>query len=340
MADTMRELLGRAKSALPASWLSLLPSRARPSSSCDDLGGAVGKPGRRNTAKMLRHYILCSKLLLRRDKELQARFDSVDSPAFMRFIDTEAVLYYREIQEAAIPFPPSGEMVTVGGETDIRVFLVTGHCCYEALEKHLPRSRKRLRLLDFGIGCARTTRHFFRTHGKWEIDGCDVDLAAIRYVRRAVPFVNAVVSGNWPPLPYPAARFDCIYSVSVLTHLNQSSFAEWIRELARVSAPSAVFLPTLHGSLAMDKVQGDPEFRQMIGICEEDLARGRSEFASGGFTWLPQPVGSEDIDSEQFGICFLHQDGLSDFVAPYFDVERYLPGEIGGWQDLAVLKRR
>ncbi len=231
-------------------------------------------------------------------------------------------------------------MLTVGGETDIRIFLIAGHCCFEVLERHLPRSRKRLRLLDFGIGCARTMRHFFRAHADWELYGCDVDRAAIRYVRQAVPFVNAAVSGNRPPLPYSAARFDCVYSVSVLTHLNRPSFAEWIKELARVCTPSAVFLPTLHGTLAMDKVMGDPEFRQMIGIREEDVARGSAEFASEGFTWLPQPVGSDDIDSEQFGICFLHEDRLPELVAPYFDVESYHPGEIGGWQDLAVLKRR
>jgi hypothetical protein len=51
-------------------------------------------------------------------------------------------------------------------------------------------------------------------------------------------------------------------------------------------------------------------------------------------------VGSGDIDTRQYGISFVQDEQVGRQVGSSFDLRSYLPGEVGGWQDLAVLQRR
>jgi len=77
-------------------------------------------------------YLARARNLYDRDSSVRSKYPSVEHPDFDRFIDTEAILFFREIQEVGIPFPLSREMLTVGGETDLRLFLSVGFCCCTA----------------------------------------------------------------------------------------------------------------------------------------------------------------------------------------------------------------
>ena len=173
----------------------------------------------------LKDYLLRELNLFNRSVELQERFGSTDNVEFIKFIETEAIIFFRELQEVGIPFPLSQEMLTVGGETDLRLFLSIGYACFESIRKNIPDDFKPpIKLLDFGIGCARTMRFFFRELDKFHCYGCDVDRRAIEYVQDSVPFIKAKMTNNLPPLPYPKEFFDLVYSVSVFSHLDYKAF--------------------------------------------------------------------------------------------------------------------
>ena len=81
----------------------------------------------------LDHLLVRERSLVERTDFLKEQYKDLTSFDFHRFIDTEAILYYRELQEVAPPFPPSSEMITVGGETDLRKFLAIGRHVFDLI---------------------------------------------------------------------------------------------------------------------------------------------------------------------------------------------------------------
>lgn len=295
---------------------------------------------RMSAAEQLIHYLARERNYHARAPSIRARFPDVESPGFQRFIDVDAVLHLREIQEVAPPFPYSPEMLTVGGETDLRRFLSIGHECFESVRRHLPAAKGPRRILDFGIGCGRTMRHFFRDQALFECHGCDVDEAAVRWVQDNLTFVTAAVSSNNPPLIYRERFFDIVYCISVFTHLSRAAFDAWMAEIHRVLQGSGVFVTSMHGQTAFRQIDEQPDRRRLIGIDEAEFRARRDDFHKQGYLWLKQPAGSTDIDTAQYGVAFVPDDRFEDLVSRYFTVESYHPGEIEGWQDMAVLRPR
>lgn len=289
----------------------------------------------------LEDYLIRSVNLYNRDKNLQKKFSSPEDYEFKKYIDTEAVLNIREIQEAGIPFPPWQEMVTVGGETDLKLFLSIGYGCYESvINNFLSNNGFPIRVLDFGVGCGRTMRFFYRDYKNFLCYGCDVDKRAIDYLNKSIPFISAKVSSNLPPLPYLDDFFDLVYSISVFTHLDLISFNSWIKEINRILKKDAVLEITLHGARAFSTIKNDSQKRSLIGITEEDFESNINSFQNDGFAWMKQPVGSKDIDISQFGITFISRERFEIFSDPYFSIVKYLEGELGGWQDMVVLRKK
>jgi hypothetical protein len=97
---------------------------------------------------------------------------------------------------------------------------------------------------------------------------------------------------------------------------------------------------SLHGAKSFNLVRSEPQRRSLIGIAEEEFESNQKRFDSDGFIWLKQPVGSSDIDVSQFGISFISQSRLEQVISPYFSLLHYAEGELGGWQDLAILRRK
>lgn len=289
--------------------------------------------------EQVQHYLIRAKNLYDRDKTLAAKFASATDEKYLKFVDTEAVIYFRELQEVGIPLPAWEEMVTVGGETDIRKFLAIGYECFEKIFCRLPPAKGKSRILDFGVGCGRTMRFFFRHQQDFECHGCDVDAKSIDYLARNAPFIDARVSGTKPPLGYPAGFFDVVYCVSVFTHFNAEYFSSWMKEIQRVLRPGATFIFSLHGRTAFDQVCTSVERRRLLGIDEREFLDRRAGYQQTGFVWLKQPVGSADIDTNSYGITFIDEDRLIELLPTGTQLLEYSKGELNGWQDLVVIRK-
>jgi SAM-dependent methyltransferase len=187
------------------------------------------------------HYVAREQSLFQRTQEFRELYPSWDSRMFQKYVDTTGILFFREMQEVGVPFPSWKDMLTVGGETDLRLFLGVGYACYEKLLPHLPPPVGKPAILDFGIGCGRTMRFFYRQCADYDFHGCDVDTSAIRYLQDEVQFVKAAVSTHDPPLPYETGAFDFIYCISVFTHFTQEAFISWMNEIQRILKPGVAF---------------------------------------------------------------------------------------------------
>ncbi len=286
----------------------------------------------------LDHLLIRERSLIERTGPLKEKYQDFTSFDFHRFIDTEAILYYRELQEVVPPFPPSSEMITVGGETDLRKFLAIGRHVFDLVTGLFQHSDKKLSVLDFGVGCGRTSRHFFRYMNQYDIFGCDVDSAAIEYLSSEVKFIDASVSGNKPPLKYDAAKFDIIFSVSVFSHLDAKAFSEWLEELGRCLRPGGRLIITTHGKHALDALEEEGRVTQ-LNVDERLFNHEKFRFTEDGFLWVPQAAGSTDIDTSQYGISFVSRECVESMLPRSLAIKDYLVAYIGGWQDAVILEK-
>ncbi|HXJ16922.1 MAG TPA: class I SAM-dependent methyltransferase [Candidatus Polarisedimenticolia bacterium] len=286
------------------------------------------------------HYAVRGVSLFDRSPDLRERFDSPSNAAYHKYIDTEAILYIRELQEVGVPFPPWKEMLAVGGETDLRKFLSIGYDCYASIRNQLEPKQGKNRILDFGVGCARTMRFFFRELDQFECYGCDVDRKAIAYLKDSVSFIEAAVIAPRPPLPYADKFFDSLYSISVFAHFTLELFSLWLREAHRVLKPGGILLMTLHGQSALSRLERDADMRKLMGFHEEQFAEKKYLYYNHGFAWMSHPVGSEDVDTSGYGISFIRRDYVDKLTGDRFEQIRYIDGAISRWQDLAVFRKR
>ena len=106
-------------------------------------------------------------------------------------------------------------------------------------------------MLDLGAGCGRVLLPLWRRWGSdTSFHGCDIDEAAIAWLRNHYPALPVETTRFHPPLPYATASFDFVYSVSVFTHLDEQGQFDWLAEVRRVLRPGGVALLTVHGESA------------------------------------------------------------------------------------------
>jgi len=105
------------------------------------------------------------------------------------------------------------------------------------------------RILDFGCGPARALRALhFRGIDKSRLFGSDIDPEAIEWCTQNYQRVATFnVNDQEPPTSYPDNFFDCVYSISVFTHLPEEMQFAWLAELRRITKPGGYLVLTFHG---------------------------------------------------------------------------------------------
>jgi len=107
------------------------------------------------------------------------------------------------------------------------------------------------RVLEWGCGPARIVRHLPDALGSaWSVSGADVNFRSIEWCAGNIPGVRFVAHGAAPPLPFESGEFDCVYAISVFTHLPADMHGRWVAELRRVLKPGGLLICTLNGDAA------------------------------------------------------------------------------------------
>jgi len=252
---------------------------------------------------------------------------------------------------------PSEELIAwVSGLTKQHHFAKSGCDIFRALSLSSPKPLNQYTtVFDFGIGVGRLARLFKGFNGTYS--GVDVDKRHIDWVQAALgSYVHACTIKPRAYLPFDGATFDCIISVSVFTHMNESDQLFYIKELARVAQPGAILMLTTHGERALVRVEQEAEIQTLMNIPKESVAKTRELFPTPGYSFVRQydhftPVekpksffqkllsGFKNTDY-QYGITFISEDYIRRVWGQYFDIVRIDPAAIHDFQDIVLLKAR
>lgn len=180
------------------------------------------------------------------------------------------------------PAPPMAMIYRVTGTYDFEQFDLLGHVNLTALDAALSSTGKTIadfdRILDFGCGCGRLLRRMLDLNPDAEYSAVDIDQAAISWVSENLRPKQALVVGEFPPIPVADNSFDLAIGFSVFTHLDEVHQDAWLKELARVVEPGGNLLLTVSGSFAWGQhsataLRGRPERESLEReISEEGLA--------------------------------------------------------------------
>jgi SAM-dependent methyltransferase len=147
-----------------------------------------------------------------------------------------------------------------------RTVAFTGYNAFKTFESLLAHHgvayRPGLKLLDWGCGHGRLTRHFIREWPEAHISGADIDAENIAWCHAHLSGGSFQVAPLWPELDAADGEFDAIIGLSVMTHLTEDAQAAWIRELRRILKPGGLALITFsgHGSAAYASIHQTPEW--------------------------------------------------------------------------------
>lgn len=222
--------------------------------------------------------------------------------------------------------PPTDLILRVNGSADIRSFLDAGKKCSQDIESSLVKVNRNMRefqsILDFGCGCGRTLMWFANRASDHSLYGTDIDSDAISWCRDNLRFGSFEVNSALPPLDYPSDKFDLVYAISVLTHLDEDYQFRWLSELKRIVKPKGILLATVHGQYCWKDLPPEP----MATIQEH------------GFVFVP--VGAwKGVFPDWYQLTFHTQGYVEERFAEYFKVLDYVPRGLNNHQDMIVLQK-
>ena len=95
--------------------------------------------------------------------------------------------------------------------------------------------------------------------------GTDYNEESVEWCRANLVGITFERNGLSPPLPFTDQYLDCIYALSVFTHLSDARHFEWIAELKRVLRPGGIVILTTHSDAAVDRLLGSELERYKAG---------------------------------------------------------------------------
>ncbi len=222
-----------------------------------------------------------------------------------------------------LPLPSRRLRVRVAGTADPAWFIESGRATALALVEAWSRQRLVLdggaRMLDFGCGCGRVTRHLVSLVAA-KVHGCDPDTEAVRWCARHLGGAHFATQPAAPPLAYADRSFDAICAISIFTHLPENDQHVWLAELYRVLAPAGVLILTTHGE----------RYRGRL------VASEREAFDAGRLVVRRPAAAGTNLCT-----AFHAERYVREVLARSFELVELLPGGAAGVpdQDLIVLQR-
>lgn len=237
------------------------------------------------------------------------------------------------------PFPPPDLMYNSSGCKTNKEFAVHGTDIFAALSRSSPKPLANFdRWLDFGVGVGRLARMFKGFRGRYT--GVDVDPRNIGWTSEHLPWVDAVQTVPREPLPFAAATFNAVSSVSVFTHMNEEDCAFYLSELKRVCLPGAYLFLTVSGERALVRAENDEKIRTMMAISPSELNKARKRLESGKGFYFGILNGHLTSRTYAYGNTFIGASYIMQRWSSRFRVVSLWAGGVHDFQDIVVLQRR
>ncbi|MGH2994432.1 MAG: class I SAM-dependent methyltransferase [Solirubrobacterales bacterium] len=243
----------------------------------------------------------------------------------------------------SVPLPPNELAERVSSVSGV-VFRTQGLKGFTDLVGQLHRYTDRseiVRVLDWGCGCGRFTRHFI-DEGFANVFGCDIDAEAIAWCQRNIARASFSHSSPDPPLPYEDGSMDVVIGCSVFTHLSRDDQDAWLGELRRVLAPGGLLLASVNGAFMFARAN-QARARTVMGAIRKRLfwRRRAALLARDGIV-------DAEVDHRLDGIAprgyyratYQTRAYTSGAWSRHLDVLDYVELGLLGHQDLVVMRRR
>lgn len=188
-------------------------------------------------------------------------------------------------QHSDFPLPPARLSFEAFGHTNVETYYLSGLTHARVIGDFIKKyvSRPEPSICEWGCGPGRIVRHLPKelAEQRATIWGTDFNSESVAWCRRHIPGVRFETNDLHPPLPFTDNRFDFIYALSVLTHLDEGGWHEWMRELERVIRPDGIVFFTTHGRNYTNKLlsheqaafyAGTPVFRSKAPLGKKIFA--------------------------------------------------------------------
>jgi SAM-dependent methyltransferase len=150
--------------------------------------------------------------------------------------------------------PPPDLAYDAYGHTNWSAYYHTGreHAQYISNLIKNNYSNKILKICEWGCGPARVLRQIPIFFDGWNVSlyGFDYNQRTIQWCQNNIKNITFKHNLLTPPLNQEDNSFDCLYCVSVFTHLSTEMHFAWIKEISRVVKPDGLIIFTTHGELA------------------------------------------------------------------------------------------
>lgn len=230
--------------------------------------------------------------------------------------------------EAGMPTPAQIERVI--GKPDEQAYRLGGATIVKRVEQLLLERFDRplasfQAILDWGCGAGRLCRYL--TALSPAVTGIDIDPDNVAACVRLLPQARFLQVDLMPPTPFPAAAFDLVVGLSVLTHLDEPVQDAWLAELQRITRPQALLLLSVQGLAQMSLYRAPPEMAL--------AAHEKGILDNGANAQLTEVL----ADQTYYRDVMHSRDYILTHWAKWFDVLDIIEGMAGN-QDLVLLRRR
>ncbi len=141
-----------------------------------------------------------------------------------------------------------------------------------------------IKICEWGCGPARVIRHLQQIEGfeKIELLGTDFNKKSIDWCNKHTKNIRFLVNNLNPPLPIESNLFDCVYAISVFTHLSERLHYQWIKELFRIIRPNGILIFTTHGDYYAEQLSPIDKKKYYAGclVVKGHIKEGKKLFAS------------------------------------------------------------
>ncbi len=115
-------------------------------------------------------------------------------------------------------------------------------------------------ILDWGCGPARVVRHMPDLLAPdATIKGSDFNASTIGWCRQHIHRVEFLTNELDPPIKLEIDSLECIYAISVFTHLSLARHHSWIQEILRLLSSGGIFIFTTQGDIFRGLLQKEEQ---------------------------------------------------------------------------------
>lgn len=185
------------------------------------------------------------------------------------------------------------------------------------------------RILDFGCGAGRMTRHLGAEAETGEVWGVDIHAEAIRWAQAHLPPFHFVTTTTAPHLPFEDRSFELVFASSVWTHIGDLDDA-WLLEVRRILKPGGRLYFTISDAETLDRITRDaPDHASNGHVAALDAETGMLSRHWRAFITRTTPW--------QQRVVYDREDFLAH-IARWMELRAVIPGG-HGWQTAILLAK-